>query len=231
MSKRFFWFRRAAIGALLVLAVQTASAQSLTLEQILTRMDEVGRTLRSLSASIQQKKWTDVLQEFDTGESGKLYFLKDKDKVYLRRDILKPQQTSLVIREGSVLFYQPRIKQLQKYQLGGNRDKAEFLLLGFGTDKEALKEAYQIRLLGEDQVDSRRTYRLELTPKSEKVSAFFTRIELWIDAQRWIPIQQKLVEITEDYMLIRFEQTQLNPPLNRSRFDLNPPKDVQVISN
>lgn len=208
-----------------------AFSADLTLEEILNRMDRAGESLRSMSADIEQRKWTDILQEFDRGQSGRFLFLKERDEVYLRRDIQKPSVDSLVIREGQVTYYQPGIKQAQQYQLGRHRDKAEFLLLGFGSDKDALKEAYDIRLVGREKVDEHDVYRLELAPKSGQVAAYFPLIVLWIDTERWLPIQQQLVEPTQDYLLIRFRGIQLNPRISRSDFDLKLPRDVRIIAN
>jgi len=205
--------------------------QSLTLEEILTAIDQRGATLKSMSSSIHQKKWTDILGEFDQGESGRFDFLKDGEKIYLRRDIVKPQKNSLIIRDGEVLFYQPKIKQLQRYDLGQRADHAEFLLLGFSSNKEALEEAYEIRLGEKEVVGGRETYLLELTPKSKQVSAYFSQIVLWIDVELWVPIQQKLVEHTRDYLLIRFDDIQLNPKIGKSRFDLKIGDDVQVVGS
>jgi outer membrane lipoprotein-sorting protein len=205
-------------------------AESLTLDQILTRMDRRGATLQAMSCLLTQKKWTAILEEFDRGESGRFFFLKKGAKVYLRKDITLPQANTLVIADGNVLFYQPKIKQAQRYNLGQHRDKAEFLLLGFGSKQASMKDAYKIRLAGEETVRGKGTYVLELAPKSDKVSAFFSQIVLWIDSASWVPIQQKLVEPTRDYLLIEFEEIQLNPALSPSLFDLKLPKDVKVVT-
>ena len=202
---------------------------SLSLDTVLSKMDGKGATIRSMSAGISQTKWTDVLEEFDQEESGRFYFLRQSDGVYLRRDITEPQKHSLVIRRSILLFYQPRIKQVQKYHLGRNQDKAEFLLLGFGNKKAALKEAYTIRLLGQESIGEDQTYLLELTPKSKQVSAFFSKILLWIDSHLWVPIQQKLMEPTGDYLLIRFTNIRLQDGISSSRFELILPGDVEVV--
>jgi len=202
-----------------------------TLDEILSHIDQVGKNLKSMEADLVQKKWTDILSEYDSGEKGTFLFLKDGDKVMLRKEITEPTVNSLVIRDGTVTFYQPSLKQAQQYQLGKNGDKAEFLLLGFGTDQSALKSTYDISLLGEESVEGRKAYKLELKPKSDRVAAFFVRIILWIDAERWIPIQQQLVEPTQDHLLITFSNIQLNPKLSKSRFELKLPKDVKLIKN
>lgn len=200
-----------------------------TLDQVLSRMDRRGEHFRAMKAHIAQRRWTAVLQEFDEGEEGEISFLRSGQRFYLRKDINKPQKNFLVIRDGEVLFYQPRIKQAQRYQLGKNKDKAEFLLLGFGTDKAAIKEAYNTRLIGQERIEGKDTVTLELTPKSAKVSAFFSKILLWIDTTTWVPVQQRLVEPTNDYLQIQFSKIKLNPRLKTSDFELHLPKDVKVI--
>ena len=203
----------------------------LTLEQVLVKIDQKGASVRSMSARMSQKKWTDVLEEFDQGEQGNFYFLKEKGEVSLRKDITSPQRSILLIHRGTVLFYQPTIKQAQKYHLGQNGDKAEFLLLGFGGKKAKLKKTYRIQLLRREPVESGEIYVLELTPKSKQVSAHFSKILLWVDSNLWVPIQQKLVEPNRDYLLIRFENIKLNDKIARSHFELKLPGDVEVLGN
>ena len=204
--------------------------KTLTLEEILSEMDKRGETLRALSSTLVQKRWTDILEEFDEAEEGHFYFLREKGEVYIRKNIMKPQRNTLVIRKGEILFYQPKIKQMQRYTLGDERDRAEFLLLGFGSRQGSLKKAYNIRFLKTERLDERDTYLLELVPKSEEVSAYFSKIVLWIDSNLWVPIQQKLVEPTRDFLLIQFKDIRLNPKISRSKFNLRLPKDVKVVS-
>ncbi len=209
-------------------AVQAARAAP-GLESVLENMDRRGGDLRSMSATIVQKKWTDILEEFDQEERGEFHFLREKEAIRLRRDITVPGRSTLLINDGKGIFYQPLLKQANRYDLGARKDRAEFLLLGFVSKKDALREAYSIRWLGPEMVGDRQTYVLELTPRSSKVSAFFSRIVLWVDGRLWVPIQQKLVEPTRDYLLIRFEDVRLNLNLPASRFDLELPPDVNVI--
>ena len=199
------------------------------LESVLENMDRRGGNLRSLSARIIQQKWTDILEEFDEEERGEFHFLRENEAIRLRRDITEPGVSTLLISDGKGIFYQPLLKQANQYDLGARKDRAEFLLLGFTSSKKALREAYAIRWLGPEMIGGRQTYALELTPRSDKVSAFFSRIVLWVDGRLWVPIQQKLVEPTRDYLLIRFEDVRLNLDLPASRFELELPSDVNVI--
>ncbi len=214
-----------------VCAASVTAARAADLDTILQRIEERGQTLYALEAELSQRKWTDILQEFDAGESGRFRFLDKGGEIYLRKDIQEPQPNFLVLRKGEVIFYQPSIKQAQRHQLGDDKDKAEFLLLGFGTSREALEKAYRIVLVGSEEIEGESTHVLELTPRSEQVSAFFSRIVLWIDPELWVPVQQKLVEPTEDYLLIRFSDIRLNPKLSPGDFELKIPKDVKFVGN
>ena len=209
--------------------LRAVPVQTMTLEKLLDQLEEQGATIKSMSASLEQKKWTDILEEFDEGEFGRFLFLKEKDQVLLRKEIEEPQMSSLVIANGDVVFFQPLIKQAQKYRLGKNKDKAELLVLGFGTTREALEEAYELKLMGEEKVGEAQTWILEMVPRSDKAQAFFGKIVLWIDARRWIPIQQKLVEPTDDFLLVRFSEVQLNPRLSPSDFKLKLPKGTRIV--
>jgi outer membrane lipoprotein-sorting protein len=227
---------RPLLSDLMILAVlcwggTSLEAKDATLDEILSRMDAVGTRLTSMRTEIHQKKWTAILEEFDEGEKGYFSFLKTDQGVFLRKEIVEPTSNTLVIKEGKMIFFQPSIKQAQKYNLGGHGDKAEFLLLGFGSDKEALSETYQISLLGKEDIGERTAYQVELKPKSESVAAFFTRIVLWVDDELWVPIQEQLVEPTEDYLLIRFSDVELDAKLSKSDFEIKLPEDVKVIQN
>ena len=119
-------------------AAETVSATP-GLESVLENMGRRGGNLRSMSAKIIQKKWTDILQEFDQEERGEFLFLRENRAIRLRRDIKAPGLSTLLINDGKGIFYQPLLKQANRYDLGTRKDRAEFLLLGFTSRKEALR--------------------------------------------------------------------------------------------
>ena len=142
-------------------AVETVPEAS-GLESVLEKMDRRGGNLRSMSARIIQKKWTDILEEFDAEERGEFHFLRENEAIRLRRDITEPGVSTLLINDGKGIFYQPLLKQANRYDLGARKDRAEFLLLGFTSKKEALREAYSIRWLGPEMVGGRGDLRARI---------------------------------------------------------------------
>ena len=83
--------------------------------------------------------------------------------------------------------------------------------------------------MGEERIDGQKTSVLELQPKDPKASAMFTSIRLWMDQQRWIPVQIKTTEAGGDYMVLKFANIKMNQKIPDSAFELKLPKDVQTI--
>jgi len=57
----------------------------------------------------------------------------------------------------------------------------------------------------------------------------YSTIRLWIDQQKWIPIQTKFVEAGGDYLIMKLTNIKLNARISESVFDLKLPAGVQVI--
>ena len=65
---------------------------------------------------------------------------------------------------------------------------------------------------------------LDLKPRNP--DSLFSGIRLWVDKQRHIPVQTRLMEPTGDHTTIRFEAVALNQAHKKKAFDLDLPKDV-----
>src|SRR5262249_10617644 len=128
--------------------------------------------------------------------------------------------------------YTPQLKHADQVDLGKDKDKAEFLLVGFGQSTDQIKQTYDVSFVGEETIDGKKTSVLELKPKSEAVRRTFSSIRLWIDQKQWIPIQTKATEsgARGNYQLVKFTNIKLNGDLKDSLFKLNSvlPKDVQI---
>ena len=73
-----------------LLCVATVSGYSQTneetaLNQVLKQMESVGKSFHSFTARFSQKKYTAVLKEFDTPQTGEFYYERSKDGTALLR--------------------------------------------------------------------------------------------------------------------------------------------------
>jgi len=181
-----------------ILAVPPMAAHAQTkdnakLDEVLKRMESVGKTFRSFRAQLIQKKYTAVLKEFDDPEYGEFHYARAADgSALLRQEITKPARRTLTIKGGVATLYQPGIRQAQVANLGKNKDKAEYLALGLGQSPAKLRETFEIGYLGTESVGGAPCSVLTLSPKSTTAAAYFASITLWIKSKNGVPVQQKL---------------------------------------
>lgn len=227
------------IWVLVSLSLATSSAypqakDASTLDQVLKQMEAVGKTFHSFTAQFTLKRYTAVLNEFDTPESGELdYALAPDGSALMRQEFTKPGVRILTIKGGVATLYQPAVNQAQIYNLGKNKNKAEYLVLGIGQSPARLQETYNIQYQGAEAVNGAPCWVLLLKPKSSSsVAAMFSAITLWVKKSNGVPIQDKLQDASgSDYTLIAFSNEQLNKPMPASKFEqkLPPGVEKQVI--
>jgi outer membrane lipoprotein-sorting protein len=202
------------------------------LDQALSRMESVGKSFQSFRASFTQKKYTSVLNEFDTPESGEFLYARARDgSALLRQEAQKPASRILTISGGVATIYQPGVKQAQVVNLGKNKDKAEYLALGLGQSPGRLRESFTIEYQGSEGLGGAPCWILLLKPKSQAAAAYFSGITLWIKKASGVPIQEKLQEPNGDYLLVNFSGEKLNVPIPESKFEqkLPPGTDIQRL--
>ena len=187
-------------------------------------MDRSAKDFRSLTADIQDVKYTAVVKDTST-ETGQIWVRHDQK---MRIEITKPEPRTILRTGDSLYLYNPKINRVDEYDLGRNRAVVDqYIRLGFGTRSEDLKKSYVVAVTGEEEFDHRRTVVLELTPKSERLRAQISKIQMWIDEASWMPLQQKFYETgSEDYILFHYTNLMKNLKINEAKFKQDWPKDV-----
>ncbi len=200
------------------------------LDEALRLMESVGKTFHSFEASFVQKKYTAVLGEFDTPESGEFAYARARDgTALLRQEVVKPGVRILTIKGGVATLYQPLIKQAQVVSLGKNKDKAEYLALGLGQSPSSLRDTFELSYQGVQDVGGISCHALVLSPKSAGAAAYFSSVTLWLRRSDGLPAQQKLLEPSGDYLLVSFFDQKLNRKIPDTKFEQRLGDDVQVV--
>jgi len=214
-------------GVLQLRASATQEAPHWTTEGVLKMMDKSASDFHSLTADIEHIKYTDVVKDTST-ETGQILVRRDQK---MRIDFTKPDPR-VILRTGDSLFvFTPKINRVEEYNLGKNRALVDqYVLLGFGTKSQNMEKSYDITLGGEEEVEHRKTFVLTLTPKSEEVRKQITKIQMWIDASSWLPIQQKFFEAgSGDYFLFKYSNMMKNLKISESRFKPDWPKNAARV--
>jgi outer membrane lipoprotein-sorting protein len=198
-----------------------------TTESVLNRMDKAASDFRSLTADIEQIKYTDVVKDMST-ETGQIFVRRDQK---MRIDITKPDPKTILRTGDSLFIYTPKINRVEEYNLGKHRAVIDqYMRLGFGTKSQDLGKSYDINLVGEEEIDHRKTLLLELTPKSEEIRNQITKIHMWVDESSWLPIQQKFFEASGgDYFLVKYSNMMKNLKIGDSKFKPDWPKNATHV--
>lgn len=199
------------------------------LAEILMRMNDASKRLRTVSAYLQYTKVT-VLVDDKSTESGQLFFRRGKNGTEIAINIQKPDAKMMLFKKNKGEIFFPRINQIQEFNLAQKSDLVQqFLLLGFGTDANDLKRSYTITYVGEQDLQGGTTALLELVPRQSNVAAQITKVQLWVNEESWLPAQQKFFQHGGDYLIATYSGVKVNMDLPRSAFELNAPDSAKRV--
>lgn len=212
-----------------ILTFSAAAGQSrgpLTIENVLTELDNHAHDFKSLTADVERTKVTVVANDRST-ETGTIAVEGDK----MRLSLEEPDARTILRNGDNFYIYTPGLKRVEEYNLGKRRGLVEqFLMLGFGSSGQDLEKGYRVTFAGEPALDNRKTVELELIPRSTELKNQFSKIDLWLDASTWLPVQQQFFESgTQDYFIIHYTNLVRNPHLGDAVFKPHWPKGTERI--
>jgi len=218
-------------GLLITLACTVSlSAQNPELANAFARLDKSAQEFRSVEANLNRDVHTAAIND-DAKDSGLLRARREKSHdLRMLIDFTAPDVKSVSIDSTNVRIYYPKMKTVQEYGIGSNKDLLDqFLLLGFGATSGELKNHYDVTLVGTEQIGVGNTWHLQLIPKSADVLKNLKKAELWISEATGLPMQQKFtVSTTGDYQLMTYSNMHPNKALSDNQLKLSYPKDVKV---
>jgi outer membrane lipoprotein-sorting protein len=211
-----------------VLVAEAGEQAGWTLGSALKQLDKAAKDFRTAVADVEM-----VVEGGPDGEpsksTGKAYFSREGS---FRFDLSDPKNKTLLCTGTDLIVYDPAQAIADRYPLAKHPQRVEcYASLGFLLTGNALSKDYLVGLLGEESLDDRKTLMLQLTPKSDKVRAAVSRIEIWIEQGSWLPIQQKIFHGDSSQSLtIHYVQTSRNVPVDNALFKPKWPKGTKKIT-
>jgi outer membrane lipoprotein-sorting protein len=195
-----------------------------TTDGVLAMMDKSARDFHTLTADIEHIKYTDVVKDTST-EIGKLLVRRDEK---MRIEFFQPDRRTILRTGDSLFVFTPKINRVEEYDLGKNRDLVDqYVLLGFGTKSDNVRKSYDVNVIGETELDNKKTVQIELIPKSDQMRKQIAKIQMWIDEASWLPIQQKFFESgSQDYLIFHYTNVMKNLKIGDNQFKQDWPKGV-----
>src|SRR5579864_528987 len=210
------------------LAAHPASSDSL--ESVLERMDRTAASFKTFSADLRSVAHTAVIDEDDIS-TGTILVKRAGRGMDMIMELTTPDRKSIAIHGQKAEIYYPKIKTIEEYDISRYRALFDqFLLIGFGTSGKELAQAYNMKVLGTDEVAGVQATRLELVPRSPEVLKNLKKLDLWIPESADYPVQQKFYLAAGDYKLATYTNVRKNPPLTDSDLKIKAPRDVKRVS-
>jgi len=192
-------------------AAPAPQQKPVTLDDVLKKMDAVAATFHSAQAQIESQNYEKVINEVDETEYGTINYRRTGKDLEMMLDITKPDKKSVLLKEGKIRMYQPKLDQVTEWDLGKNKSDFEsYLVLGFGGSGQDLQKAFDVTFLGPETINGVATAKLQLVPKSERVRNTFKQILLWIDLEKGVSVQQQFFQPQGDYRLAKYTNVQVN---------------------
>jgi outer membrane lipoprotein-sorting protein len=201
------------------------------LAEILSRMSETTKHLRTVAASLEYTKVTVLVNDKST-EYGQLFYHKTKnpENPEIRIEIQKPESKVILFKKNKAEIYLPKINQIQEYNLEQRSALVQqFLLLGFGSETGELRKSYDLKFLKEEDLDGDTTALLELTPRKESIAHQVAKIRIWISEESWLPVQQEFFEPDGDYLIARYTTVKVNRAISSSTFEIHPANGAKRV--
>jgi outer membrane lipoprotein-sorting protein len=204
--------------------------QAPTLESVLRTMDKAAANFQTAQADFVFQQYQKVVDETDT-QKGTVYYRRAGQQIEMMADFKEPDQKFVLYKDGKLQVYQPKIEQVLEYAAGANHQEFESLLvLGFGGSGKDLEKSFDVTYQGEETIENIPTARLLLIPKSEKVRGNLPQIILWIDLDRGVSVQQKLMQTQGDYRLATYSAIKVPAKINGDVFRLKTTGKTKFVS-
>jgi outer membrane lipoprotein-sorting protein len=217
----------------LLAALAGSALRAESLEDILARMDQSARSFRTFSAKIKRTEFTKVLPNDKEETEGVRRLKRANGQVIGIVEFFGKNPETIRFAGKTVENYFPNAKRVDVWDAGkfgkAGKQVDQLLLLGIGVTSADLRRDFDIRAAGTEVIDGKRTTRLELIPKDKDLKKQAEKIELWIPEGESIPVQSRVTLTSGNYDQANYSDSQMNPTLPDSAFELNAPPDVKRV--
>jgi len=214
-------------------ALAGMSLRAESLNDILERMDQSARNLRTFSAKMKRTEYTKVFNGKEESDGLRLVKRANGQTIGIVQFFGKNPQT-VRFAGKTVEVYYPEAKRVEVYDAGkfGKMGKQvdQLLLIGIGVTSTDLRRDFEIKAGAAETIGGTSTTRIDLAPKDNDLKKQVEKIEMWIAEKESVPVQIKVTRTSGDYNQAVYSDVQMNPSLPDSAFELKTPSDVKRVN-
>jgi len=219
---------------------ESKPADPAALDAVLKKMDAVAANFTTAQANFQWETYQKVIDEIVDYQTGVIYYRKSNKQIEMMAEVkragssassMKGEPKFVLLSGGKIRLYQPKTDQVTEFDLGKNQSEFEsYIVLGFGASGQDLQKNFDVTYMGPETIESVKTAKLQLIPKSEKVKNTYSQIFLWIDLDRGVSVQQQLFQPQGDYRLNKYSQIKLHDKISDDVFKLKTTSKTQTVT-
>lgn len=202
--------------------VYPAEGGQRSLGEILASYEKSKKGLQSLKTSFTQTKILSVFNDKEDAQ-GILLYKKPRRAIW---QFTAPGQSKTVVNSGDAWAVFPAIKQIQKLRTDTSNTRILLSLIGFEGGEVELSRLFDISLLDTQQ----QSIGLRLVPIDEKISPFFSEIELFLAPEDLLPRRIVMHETSQDLLIFAFHDLEKNIKLEDSLFEFSVPEGFEVVT-
>ncbi len=190
-------------------------------DALLAQIKHQQSNLESLEARFIQTKESALLLVPEESRGSFSYRAPDE----ARWEFTAPNQTVMVVREGEMITWYQDLGTAERVSIGEHSSRVEQYLSATNSI-DRLQRYFDLATAFPD--DPEQPYRIELTPRYERVAKRVKRMVIWFDPTRYVPVRITYEEPDGDSTDMVFESLVVNGELPDERFELTLPADVEV---
>lgn len=224
----FFKMGLMTIAVTFVFSTFAAPETNAQINEILKRMDEHYKALKSLQANVSREKVNSQLANEIDKYAGTISLLPGKGRAFsMRLDWTSPTNEIISVVNGQYVVYTPGINQAYTGNSESKTlsDKGGNALKVMSMSKEEIKANYDVQYLGEESLGNVPTWHLKLKPKA---SSDFKFVDLWVDGNG-MPIRGKITQLNDDTDQITLTNLKKNISIKGSIFKVDLKKGTNVV--
>ncbi len=190
-------------------------------EVLLNRVKSEQEKIETLVATFVQIQTGEFLLKPEESR-GRFYYSAPSDVLW---EYQSPDPITVLVNEGTMTSWYRDLGRADRLHVG--QQSARVLkYMGAGGNMAALEEYFDIAAAFPDDVS--KPYRLELTPRYERIAKRLRSITIWIDPELFLPQRLLYKDGDGDVTEFRFDELVVNTELSADRFTLDLPGDVEV---
>jgi len=181
-------------------------------EALKTKLANENTKLQSITSDFVQEKHLTILSE-DIVSKGKFYFKKDRQ---IRWEYTEPYNYLIIINGDQIHIRDD--KKTSNYNAGSNKmfkeinDLITNLIQGNTLNE---KKKFDLSFFEDNSF-----YLIRMIPKNKGMKEFLSQIEMYIEKKTFTVAKLLMIEPSEDYTLIKFENKHLNETIPNNTFTI-----------